>query len=803
MKKISLFFVFIFLTRMISVTQAQNPSYAWGLKVDKRANNHYSIKTDAQNNTYMMGVAIPGTDFDPSAATVTVTTKGPYDIYLAKYDYQGNFLWVRTMGSKFWDEARDIDLDAAGNVYITGLSQTAAASDTFFLQTSTSTYTIYTGSYLGTFVTKYDAAGNNVWCNLIKGTGNVGAAPTGLDISATGYLTLTGLYSGTVDFDPSSTNSSVLPVGGTGDDNIFVARYNLNGNYVWAKGLTGVNNIYIEQHGIKTDAAGNSYICGVYTAGHIDFDPSPTATVSPTGPTGNVYGYIAKYDVSGNYVWAKFLGANGSSNAINPYGLAVDASGNTYITGLVENMPDFDPSPATYILNGNSGNIFIAKYDASGNLAWAKSMTSNNQDWGNSIDLDNSGSLYTTGYLTGTADFDPSPTVTQTLTPTGTSSAFVSKYDTSGNYVWAALINTDMPGAASAQDIHIGTNGSIYVCGTFKGVVDLDLSSSVVSFTSATANNTDQFLVRYNQCTASTSSTITASSCGNYILNGQTYTSGGSYQQFLTNTAGCDSLLTLNLTINQPSSASITHTSCNSYMANSQTYTASGVYTQTLTNSKGCDSLLTLNLTINQPSNASITHTACNNYLINSQTYTASGVYTQTLSNSVGCDSILTINLTINTINASITTNGLVLTANESGASYQWIDCNNNNQPISGANSQSYTVTANGNYAVEIVKNSCTSTSACTAISSVGMHEASSANVRVFPNPGNGVVFLENLERVASVTVVDVLGKELVNTQTHSPSIDLNLSEYGNGVYFLKLQFKDNSVSVQRILIEK
>ncbi|MGQ3014895.1 MAG: hypothetical protein ACT6QS_14390, partial [Flavobacteriales bacterium] len=144
-----------------------------------------------------------------------------------------------------------------------------------------------------------------------------------------------------------------------------------------------------------------------------------------------------------------------------------------------------------------------------------------------------------------------------------------------------------------------------------------------------------------------TTSTLSISSCDSYTLNGQTYTASGTYTQLLTNAAGCDSTLTLNLTIKNSTSSVLSATACDTYTLNGQTYTTSGTYTQLLTNAAGCDSTLTLNLTIKNSTSSVLSATACDVYTLNGQTYTSSGTYTQLFTNAAGCDSTLTLNLTI------------------------------------------------------------------------------------------------------------------------------------------------------------
>jgi hypothetical protein len=130
-------------------------------------------------------------------------------------------------------------------------------------------------------------------------------------------------------------------------------------------------------------------------------------------------------------------------------------------------------------------------------------------------------------------------------------------------------------------------------------------------------------------------------------LNGQPYRQSGTYTQVISNAAGCDSTITLNLTISQPSSSTITQSACSSFILNGQPYSQSGTYTQVTTNAAGCDSTITLNLTISQPTASTVTQSACSSFILNGQTYSQSGTYTQVISNAAGCDSTITLNLTI------------------------------------------------------------------------------------------------------------------------------------------------------------
>jgi Concanavalin A-like lectin/glucanases superfamily/Secretion system C-terminal sorting domain len=149
-----------------------------------------------------------------------------------------------------------------------------------------------------------------------------------------------------------------------------------------------------------------------------------------------------------------------------------------------------------------------------------------------------------------------------------------------------------------------------------------------------------------------TTSSISPASCGSYLSpDGNTYTTSGVYTDTIANSTGCDSIITINLTVNSPSTSAISPSVCAaSYTAPSgAVYSSGGMYMDTIANAAGCDSVITINLTINQPSAATVSPVVCGNYTSPSgMSYTASGMYMDTISNAVGCDSVITINLTVN-----------------------------------------------------------------------------------------------------------------------------------------------------------
>lgn len=207
-------------------------------------------------------------------------------------------------------------------------------------------------------------------------------------------------------------------------------------------------------------------------------------------------------------------------------------------------------------------------------------------------------------------------------------------------------------------------------------------------------------------------------------------------------------------------------------------------------------------------SQSTISETACNSYTSPSgnYTWTMSATYMDTIPNSGGCDSMITINLTINSVDTSVAINNSTLTANESGATYQWLHCDNGNMPISGATNQSFTATTSGNYAVQVTKNSCIDTSACHSVTIIGTEtQIFGADFSIYPNPSNGAFTLDlgSAQNVAvSVKIYDVVGK-IVYSKKNINSEKLFIELEGNSaLYFVEISDANGKKATLKLLKE-
>lgn len=413
-----------------------------------------SIKTDQNNNVYIVGLFIGTVDFDPGIGVFNLTSVGEQDACICKLDAAGNFIWAKQYGdSAAINEKSSLGIDHLGNLYITnsflGTVDFDPGAGSFNLTSQ--------GSDRNIFIQKLDANGNFIWAKQI-GVPIVSESPTpahsnAIAIDAGGNIYLTGYFDGTADFDPDPTFTFSM-TSQLGATDIFICKLDTDGNFVWAKQFTGTQALGGVGHGIAVDGSGNVYSTGAI-GGKIDFDPGQSTFYLTTSVSAQTEIYISKLDPLGNFVWAKAMGPGEGSS------ITIDENNNIYSSGW---------APSGYI-------PVINKHDSAGNLLWAKQLGGLN---GKSIALDNFGNVYTTGGCFGTNDFDPGPGVFN-LTG-GNSDSFISKLDSLGNFVWAGLLTGT--NQVWANSLAIDMNNNLYTTGYFNGIADFDPSSSIFNLTS-------------------------------------------------------------------------------------------------------------------------------------------------------------------------------------------------------------------------------------------------------------------------------------------------------------------------------
>lgn len=382
----------------------------------------------------------------------------------------------------------------------------------------------------------------------------------------------------------------------------------------------------------------------------------------------------------------------------------------------------------------------------------------------------------------------------------------------SGDYVWTETGSymdfiTSVSGCDSSIHVNLtvvhssDSSLAITACNNYTSPSGdyLWTETGIYTDTIANAAGCDSIITIDLTILNATGSFLTTAACDSYTSpsGNYTWTTSGIHHDTIPNHLGCDSIIVVNLTIKHSSTFYFETTICDSYTSPSgdYTWTTSGLYYDTIPNHVGCDSIILIDLTVLHSSEVSLFTSACKFYVSPSgHVWTSGGTYTDTLTNMVGCDSIITINLTIYNVDVTVTQDENELKANNAGAFYQWLDCNDGYAEITGENNQLFIATENGSYAVEIFQDGCTDTSACYTIGGLGIGEnQTEKTISIYPNPTQGDFYINLNEDYHQITVTayDFTGKIVQTEQfTNENTIPFHLAGRA-GVYMIEIAADD------------
>ncbi|MFH1677094.1 MAG: PKD domain-containing protein [bacterium] len=458
----------------LSIEIKAGPGWArtWGCH--DLSDRTYSVGVDSTGNAYVTGSLRCDLDFDPGPNEVIgYTWPCVYclqDGYICKYDTNGNLIWVRTMGGDGGTAPFEIAIDKSDNIYVVGANNGDVA---FEGDPSGKEYEAAGAGMFACFLCVYDTDGNFKMARMWGGMGHDQAI--GVDADSLGNIYIGGYFTGPADLDPGPDEHIFESLSGP---DIFLLKLNQNGEYIWAKTWGGdiskpdPDDILF---GIAVADNDQIYATGTIT-GDADFDPGPGEFILSSDTNGNAF--LTSFTTGGDFLWASVWGAEEKDIG---YSVTTDEYGSAYVSGTFQKTVDFDPGPGEDIITApNNGIAYLTKYDSLGNYQWVRTWGGGMGDTGLTASYGGNSDLYIAGFFGNgyppePEDFDPGPGVWE-LTSNCASDVFVTSFDLSGNFRWAASWGGcpdsgigDEEGFAAASNL-----GFVYVAGCFIGETDFD-----------------------------------------------------------------------------------------------------------------------------------------------------------------------------------------------------------------------------------------------------------------------------------------------------------------------------------------
>jgi|GEM_PF-1658858 len=449
----------------------------------------YAIATDTANEVYTAGYFYGSVDFNPGPGEFFMSPLGTSDGFVCKLNTSGQFVWAIQIGGEAGGViAYDITTDDSGGIYITGGFSYYADFDP-----GPQTHFLYSIGEEDLFILKLNYNGQFQWVKNLGGDfGN--CRGTNIKVEApTGNVYTTGAHSGEIDFDPGPGTYML----GNSDleYNIFISKLDNNGNFIWAKEIQGSTDIAATTGtSIAVDPInGNVYTTGQFY-GTCDFDPGNGIDNITSNGSADIF--LLKLDSNGNHIWAHHIGGNAIDYCPS---IALGSPGNEkiYLSGGFSETVDFDPGSSVFNLT-SAFDLFVCKLDSSGNFIWARSLggASGISYYTGSylcVDTLHRETVSLTGGFLGTADFDPGPE-TFLLTSNGGTDIFLSKIDSSGNFIFVKTAGG--AGNDAAISLALDHDSKFLITGNYE--------SPTLPFDETTLTNTDDpnvFVAKAGGCT--------------------------------------------------------------------------------------------------------------------------------------------------------------------------------------------------------------------------------------------------------------------------------------------------------------
>ncbi len=622
----------------IQQSNTHQVSFDWAKEISaSRQQNVMDFAQSDSESIVVTGLFRDSITFSVQGKDTVIYGAGDNDIYIQKLNSKGETLWYKWIGGRDHDTPYALAVDDSGAIYLGGSFYSNMDFDP-----GSGTQNKSPVGWNDMFLLKLTSNGDFVWVHTFGST--LYDQINDLVLDANENLIITGVYTGTVDFDPG-TGTKNLTNYGSGPSG-FALKLSKDAKYIWGKAF-GTDD-YTMTNEVFVDASGSCYVTGEFRRTS-DFDPG-SGVVKLTS-AGDLDAFIIKLNNQGNLTWVRSIGGIGADvgNAIQ-----VDGSGFVHIAGSFSDRVDFDPSVGIkYRVSKGSADAFVLRLDSNGFYRWVAAFGDKNLDEATGLIVDDLDQIYCSGFIAGTVDFNTNGISSYYLSAFGTGhNVFVAKYKPNSDFVFAKLATYGASNFSNVLDVN--KDGDIFVAGAITGSTDFDPGIGTY-YLEPSFGRTAGYVskLEFIKCCTSSTSNLKLTRCGTYKSPSDKYIwdKTGTYYDTILNLSRCDSLLTIDLTIKRQDDTSLSIVACDEYLSpGGEVWRNSGIYTETLVNSEGCDSIIRIDLTIKKNSRTIEKNTVCNQLVSPSGKYqwTSSGKYLDTLPSANGCDSIILIDLTVN-----------------------------------------------------------------------------------------------------------------------------------------------------------
>jgi hypothetical protein len=362
---------------------------AWGAASNDEG---LSVIVDSANGVYVCGTFKDTVDFDPGSGTENHSANGVFDVFLSKFDSNGNFQWVGTWGGILRESAEEVGVDSSNNVYVTGYFE-----DTVDFDPGGGSASRTSAGGPDAYISKFNSSGAFQWVRTWGASG--GDNSFGLEVTSTGDVYSTGQFLGTVDFDPGAGSDSHTSTG-TWLPDAFITKFDTSGNHQWAQ-TWGSDDF---ENGIDVTVYNNTEVyCGGWFQGVCDFDPSGGVASRTSNGAADIF--VSKFNSSGTFQWVQTWGG---SNFDGLEQVNIDASGNLLVCGNFAGTVDMDPGGGTDNHSSNGlDDAYLVRLNSSGTFQLARTWGGTGIDVALSVAGDTGGNMFLVGTFDDTVEFAP------------------------------------------------------------------------------------------------------------------------------------------------------------------------------------------------------------------------------------------------------------------------------------------------------------------------------------------------------------------------------------------------------------